>query len=445
MKKPNLIIIHCHDLGQHISPYGVNTVQTPHLQAMAEEGVVFENNFCTHPTCSPSRASIFTGRYPHSHGVMGLTHDLFRWKLNDEEIHLAQFLAERGYTTALIGGYHEHHWDDVDRLGYQLYEPAHYGEDKEGGYQPAAITAAEAVEFLTAHQNDQSPFYLCVGFFEPHRPFDYGGCRPDEKLGVYVPGYIPQETETQKAAARREFSELQGAVKEVDRAIGRILEAVKATGRKEDTIILFTVDHGLGMPRSKSSLYDPGIETCLIIKAPCLSLSPGQRKPGLVSNVDYFPTLVEALGFDVPDRVQGVSFFGYLQGGEEHRQEIFAEKNYHGVYDPRRCIRTGQYKYIVNFHYMPAYVAPGDVVDVIYKTSLNRYIQKGPRYELYDLEQDCWELNNLAGQPEYTQLELELRRRLVAWMQATDDPLLQGPIACPFYEKTISELIHAAP
>jgi arylsulfatase A-like enzyme len=408
---------------------------------MAEEGVVFENSFCTHPTCSPSRASIFTGRYPHSTGVMGLTHDLFRWKLNDDEVHLAQFLGERGYTTALIGGYHEHRWDEVDRLGYQLYDPAEYGEDKEGGFRPAAVTAAQAVAFLTAHQYDREPFYLGVGFFEPHWPFDYGGCHPDEERGVYVPGYIPQETGTQKAAARREFSELQGAIKEVDGQIGRILDAVKATGREDNTIILFTVDHGLAVPRAKGSLYDPGIETCLIIKAPCLSVPAGGRKSGLVSNVDYFPTLVEALGFDIPDRVEGISFLDYLHGGNEHRGEIFAEKNYHGVYDPRRCIRTPKYKYIINFHYMPGYVAPGDVAQgPIYKSSLDDYWKKGGRYELYDLEQDRWEADNLAGQRAYVQIERDLRHRLLAWMRDTNDPLLQGPIACPFYEETIYEL-----
>ena len=116
----NVLLIHCHDLGQHLHCYGIQTVRTPHLDALATEGVRFSRSFCTNPGCSPSRASIFTGRYPHSNGVMGLTHAQFGWDLNPAERHLGQILRDAGFATAAVGIIHET-GSGPRRCGYQVY------------------------------------------------------------------------------------------------------------------------------------------------------------------------------------------------------------------------------------------------------------------------------------------------------------------------------------
>ena len=118
--KPNIVMFHCHDLGQYLHCYGVKTVRTPNLDKFAEAGVRFARSFCTQPGCSSSRASLFTGRYPHNNGVMGLAHANFAWELHPEEKHLAQFLKEAGYATVAVGVIHETH-SGAKRCGYDKH------------------------------------------------------------------------------------------------------------------------------------------------------------------------------------------------------------------------------------------------------------------------------------------------------------------------------------
>ena len=155
----NLLIVHCHDLGQYLHCYGVETVQTPNLDAFAAEGVRFAQSFCTAPSCSPSRASIFTGRYPHNNGVMGLCHAYFAWDLNPDERHLAQLLGEAGYTTAAVGVVHETR-SGPERCGYQSYDRS---------AQAREATDAAIARLRAWHERGAQPFYLAVGYVEPHR------------------------------------------------------------------------------------------------------------------------------------------------------------------------------------------------------------------------------------------------------------------------------------
>ncbi len=135
---PNILLVHCHDLGQYLGCYGINTAQTAHLDAFAARGVRFENSYCAAPSCSLSRSALFSGRYPHSNGVMGLTHAKFAWDLHPAERHLAQILVEQGFITAAVGVVHET-GQGPQRSGYQRYQ--------RGG--TAEMTADAAIELLT--------------------------------------------------------------------------------------------------------------------------------------------------------------------------------------------------------------------------------------------------------------------------------------------------------
>jgi N-sulfoglucosamine sulfohydrolase len=445
---PNVLIVTCHDLGRHLGCYGVETLRTPNLDALAAQGVRFAQAYCAAPSCSPSRAALYTGRFPHANGVLGLTHANFGWDLHPEERHLGQTLREAGYATALIGTNHEvRHVDDqqaADRLGFDHLERPRRGDD----------IAAAAIAWLDRTAQDGRPFYLQVGFNEPHRlehpdpaaEPDYMGFRadyvePDDQRGVTI---LPWLRDT--PSARGELAELQGALHYVDRAIGRVLDHLTALGVADDTLVIFTPDHGLAFPRAKCSLYGPGLEVALIVRYPGRGWTGGRVSTELISNVDVFPTVLEALGLSVPANVQGRSFAPLLDGRTDApREAIFGEMTFHDYYDPRRCVRTAHHHLIVNFTAAPGFMDPSqswrprtDPV-VPAKPKLDYH----PIVELFDLEQDPYERVNVAGQPAYAAVQAELLSRLHDWMRDTADPLLAGAVTPPMHHWALQALAGA--
>jgi len=430
---PNLILIDCHDLGRHLGAYGWKSVRSPHLDALAESGVRFTNSFCTAPQCSPSRAALYTGRYPHANGMFGLAHAPFNWRLNPGEIHLARYLQDGGYATAQIGVQHvtSHDREAVRALGFQQV----WVEDR------AEQIAEQAVAFL--NDPPAQPFFLNIGFLEPHRDSNgqFKQAAPDDSLGVMIPPYLPQTAE-----ARQEFAELQGIIHQMDQAIGQIWTALYNRDMLKDTWIIFTTDHGIAMPRAKCSLYDPGIETALIMYAEPFSLVGGQVLEELISNVDLLPTIVDMLGLEIPDSIQGRSFTELLrQKPYTARQQIFSEKTFHTTYEPQRALRTDRYKLIWNVEAGILNV-PGDILhSPIVPQMIDQITLERPHFELFDLTLDPNETYNLAANPDYRSIFDDLRLRLYHWMQETGDPILRGPITSPFYRSGLQLLTETSP
>lgn len=444
-KRPNILLIHCHDLGQYLHCYGVKTVQSPNLDALADEGVRFARSFCTNPGCSPSRASIFTGRYPHSHGVMGLCHANFAWDLNPGEKHMAQILRDAGYTTAAVGVIHETA-SGYQRCGYERYiAPAQ------------ARPATDAAIGLLREFRDKpgKPFFLCVGYIEPHRlsykqpawpgslpgdcSFPGPALQPDDSLGIEVPGYLRDTDGT-----RRELAGLQGAIRHMDAQAGRLLAALKDLGLDSDTLAIFTTDHGVAMPRSKGALYDPGVQVAFILR---LSSRPGWHggvvRPEMICNIDYLPTILDLVGVPVPANVQGRSFAPLLDGkAYQPNREVFAELNYHDYYDPRRSIRTETHKLIVNFTTAPAFLDPSQCWRPSSDTVVppNHAVAYHPHVELFDLIKDPWEQDDLAQKPAFAAVRDDLLKRLHQHLVGTKDPILQGAITSPQHRRAVEIL-----
>lgn len=447
--RPNILLFHCHDLGVYLHCYGAPTVRSPHLDAFAEQGVRFANSYCTAPQCSPSRASIFTGRYPHNNGVMGLCHANFAWDLHPDERHLAQILkdadrkgASAGYATEAVGIIHETRSGPA-RCGYENHEGK--------AHASAAVNAAiERLDHLT--HNEDRPFFLSVGTIEPHRlrtegEEDYIGFLtrefgPDTALGVHVPGYL-RDTE----GTRAELAELQGSIHYLDAQFGRLMAAVRELGLEDDTLVIFTTDHGYAMPRAKCSLYDPGLAVAFMLRLPSRKgWHGGLVKDEMISNVDYLPTLLELLGIPIPGNVQGRSFAPLLDGAPfEPRTEIFGEISHHDYYDPRRCIRTATHKLIVNFSSAPFFMDPSQSWRPRSDTVVpeNNALAYHEAVELYDLREDPWESNDLAEDAAHAPLRKQLLARLHRHLRETGDPILEGAITPPLHRKALRILEEA--
>jgi arylsulfatase A-like enzyme len=359
-------------------------------------------------------------------------------------------LGAAGYATILIGVHHESR--SAERCGFAEVMPPGQGAEAS---ERALAKIAELVE-------QGRPFYLQLGYHEPHRvqgPLadegeSEGGAQymgfigdyiaPDDARGVTVPPYLRDDPE-----ARQELAELQGAVHYLDDAIGRLLDGLRRLGLDEQLLVIFTTDHGLALPRAKCSLYDPGLETALLLRWPARGLSGGRTITPLVSNIDLFPTLLELLGIPVSDaghghgHIQGRSLRPLLDGETtKHRDCIFAEMTYHDYYHPQRGIRTEQYKLIVNFSTAPSFMDPSQswhrrTRPVVPEIPAIAYT---PLVELYDLAADPLEWHNLAGDLAYATTRRELLGRLDEWMRTTNDPLLGGAVTSPRHHQAVDLL-----
>jgi len=416
-QRPNILMVICHDLGCRLGCYG-QPVHTPNIDSVAADGVVFTKYFCTAAQCSPSRGSILTGRFPHRNGLMGLAH--IGWELNEDEKTLPMYLNQAGYSTHLFGLQHES--ANPRRLGYQNL---HLGEAS----RSARTAAQDVIAFLRKAATGKSqPFFANVGTAEPHRPYHRPGYPMDDPQRVRPLPYLPD-----RPGIREDLAGLNGLIMVVDEAVGHIVAALEETGLAQNTLFIFTTDHGIAMPRAKGTCYDPGIETALIMRLP-ERFAGGVRREELLSNVDLLPTLLEFAGCRVPDNLDGRSFLPLLAGGPYERTDhIFVEMTWHDKYNPMRGVRTESYKYIRNFGDRPLVFLPLDIYvgRAGEETRGEFYGSLRPEEELYDLKDDPLEQRSLADHPARSSIIEDLRRRVQEWMEATEDPLLAGPVPPP--------------
>ncbi|MFC6729350.1 sulfatase [Natronoarchaeum mannanilyticum] len=437
--EPNVVLIHCHDLGRRIGCYD-RDVDTPALESLADDGAVFENHFVTAPQCSPSRSSIHTGEFPHVNGLMGLAHG--RWEIDDRFATLPAALAEREYETYLFGL--QHAATDPQSLGFEHVFP---GGARTSPVSPTdhAVNRARDVAraFRSFLDNDPptEPFFASLGFFEAHRVrlddrygFDDDNYEMADPAGVEALPYLPD-----RERIRRDLAEMEGMIEAIDEAVDAVLDALDAADLADDTLVVFTTEHGIAFPRAKGCCYDPGIEAALLLRYPG-EIDGGERYDELVSNVDLFPTILEMADGTVLDEVSGQSFLPLFTDQEHYQRElVFAEMTWHDRYNPIRAVRTERYKYIRSFWHLPDVYMTDDILMSEAGRAVREEFQSNPRpyAELYDLEADPYERDNLAEDDQYRHVRDELERRLVAWMRRTEDPLLSGPIPPADYDEIV--------
>lgn len=428
----NILLLIGDDHGlSHLGCYGNPVIRTPNLDRFAQEGVRFANAFTTVASCSPSRSTIFTGLFTHTNGQYGLQHathnqQTFRWVKS-----IPAILNKRGYHTGIIGKVHVqpeeiYPFQEVITEGLQ-------------GNRDVWTMAEKAREFLSAQP--EKPFFLVMGYSDPHRDWVSSNkvmypniqkikYNPDD---VIVPPFLPDKPEV-----RQELAECYESVSRLDQGIGYILDNLRKSGRDKNTLIIYISDNGIPFPGAKTTLYDAGIQLPMIICAPKLK-KHGIINNAMVSFIDIVPTILDWTDSPAPYELPGRSLLPILE--EENPSgwdTIYGSHQFHEItmYYPMRAIRTRKYKYILNIANKLDFPFASDLYGsqtwqgILQRKDLkmglrdvDSYIHR-PKEELYDIESDPNEINNLVNDVRHQAVLDDLRKRLRYFQERTKDPWL---------------------
>ena len=434
MRKPKLILgILMHDAGRQFGCYGAADASTPNIDRMAAEGVLFANHFSIGTVCVPSRASILTGKYLHNA-------ETCFYRPNVET--LPRLLRRAGFTSIRCGFAEEkeyrsiaggpYPYGDADCSGCRLL-----GYDRSITASASASDVTDTVIDLLKNRDNDTPLYIAAAFSEAHAPLTHPVTESDIDRAV-IPPLLPQVPDVRPA--RTFLARLAKSISAADAAIGRLTAYIRSIGLYEDTLLYFSCDHGIDLPRAKQSTYDSGIGVPLIFWGGCLPNS-GMVVQGLSSHTDLMPTLCEWVGIQPPSDCCGVSQIPQFEGCPSNRDACFAEVSFDNTDAPVRTIRTSTRKLILNMNPgLP--VATGNTFTEMVGCDVLTPIYCAPRpyEEFYDLEKDPCELNNLAESAVYAEERQALKARLFAELARTNDRILcaDSPYTHPDTDYAIS-------
>jgi len=418
--KPNIMWIFIEDASCHISCYGETAIQTPNIDKLAEEGVRFENAFVTCPVCSPSRSALVTGMYQttagaHNHrsqrnnGKGGGNTDYYKSYDLPEEIPIASKLFEdAGYFSCNGNMMNRTGKTDYNFVEEDIYDGISWKESPEG-----------------------TPFFCQVQL--------KGGKnrkRIAETENFKLPPYYFEDE-----IMREDWKRYLGSWLDTDEDLSQIVADLKAEGVYDNTLIFFLTDHGISHLRGKQFLYDEGIKVPLIVKFPEDKNKNALRKD-MVTQIDLLPTSLAFAGINIPENIQGKDIFAKKY--KERKYTFAARDRCDETTEIIRSVRSDRFKYIRNFlsyrpHAQRNQYKDGKEISkhmrelydagMLNKLQSRFYESTRPPEELYDLENDPQELNNLASNPDYNKQLKQMRKALYKWMDETNDPgLIPEPI-----------------
>ncbi|MBI4905814.1 MAG: sulfatase [Acidobacteria bacterium] len=408
-KRPNFVFIISDDHGNPDLGFYGRPVQTPNLDRIARQGLHFEHCFVSSAQCSPNRSSILTGCSPHSTATSRL-----HTPMPDHEITVVDLLKEAGYFCG-------------------AFRKVHQGPNFDKRWNFYGTPQTDFSKFFDALPAGR-PFYLHVGFTDPHRPYKRGKFPvKHDPAKVVVPPFLPDTPEV-----RDDIADYYNSISRMDMEAGQVLDLLQKRNLLDNTVVIFTGDNGMPFPGSKGTCYEPGLNVPLLAWWPGRT-PQGQKRSEMIAHVDLAPTWLEAAGIPVPKRMQGRSFLPLLtgQGSYTPREAVFGERNWHDNYDPIRSVRTKTHKLIFNALPQMPYRPIGDLRDSPTWDSyvaqaragrlspeLMRLVQPSrPVIELYDLEKDPNEFHNVATDPKYFKIREQLLGKLSDWMHETSDYL----------------------
>jgi N-sulfoglucosamine sulfohydrolase len=416
--RPNFVFFITDDISaEDIGPYGNTFAKTPNLDRIASEGLVFDNAYLTTSSCSPSRCSIITGRYPHNTGAPEL-----HISLPEDQITVAQKLRDAGYYTLISG---KNHMNDPEKIGFV--------KGSDGGHPSGS---EDWVQLLSERPKDK-PFFAWFGSHDAHRDWQLDEFSPPyDPDDIEVPPYLYDGPQT-----RQDLAEYFSEVSRSDYYAGKLVEELKRQGVADNTYFVYTADNGRPFPRCKTRLYDSGVKTPLIIWSPG-NINPG-RTESLVSSIDFASTFMDLAGVKAGPTFLGVSLAPILMNPKTKvRDYVFSEHNWHVYAAHERAVRYGDWLYIHNaFNYKAALSTESD--DSKFPAALELWekyragetlpwqedvpLVPRPQVELYNVKADKHQMINLAGNREFKAVERKLAEALSQWSQETGDTVPQNP------------------
>jgi arylsulfatase A-like enzyme len=414
--RPNILVVLPDQLrAQALGCMDNADVRTPHLDRLATEGLLFRQTFANTPVCCPARAILLTGKYPHKNGMTA--NDL---RLRESEVTLAKLLKEQGYQTGFIGKWHLDggkrdpgfvppgprrqgfdFWAACE-CRHEPFQPLWFRDTAEPvrsqKFEAEALTDV-AIDFL--RNNRERPFFLVVSMGPPHDPY----VAPKEYLKLYDPAKLTMRANWREGvtqAGREQIAAYYAAITAIDDQMGRMMQALKDLELDDNTIVLFTSDHGdmLGSQgaRLKRKPWEESIRVPGLLRWPA-KVKAGRKTDVLLSHVDVAPTLLSLCGVKPPADMQGADLSGVVLGKTDEGPssvffQIFVPFAGDGTPHPWRGVRTQRYMYA--------------------RTEAEPWV-------LYDLEADPNERTNLVKEPRAEDVRKDLEARLVRWMKDVGD------------------------
>ena len=414
-KQPNFIIFIADDVSwDDLGCYGNALVQTPNIDKLSTRSIRFNNAFLTASSCSPSRNSIITGRYPHNTGAAELhTEPPLDMRSFPEE------LKQHGYYTVQSGKFHmgkyaERAFDTIYRNGEEI------GDGGELSW----------VKSVKERPRDQ-PFFMWFAALDAHRqwgPNDFSGTHDPAK--ITPPYYLADGPDT-----REDLAQYYDEITRFDHYIGEVVKELGAQNVLNNTLIIIMADNGRPFPHSKTRVNDRGMKTPFLLYWP-EKITEASVTHSLISSIDIAPTLLELAGIQIPDYVQGVSFEALIDNPDRSfRSVVFSEHNWHDYEAHERMVRNEDFLYIRNARPGQPQMGPADAVgspshselhalkaiDQLTIAQADIFVVPRSIEELYDLNQDPQQLNNVASNPKYQQHLDKMRKLLEVWTEQTGD------------------------
>lgn len=413
--------------------YGNTAIKTPNIDALASNGTRFNNAFATTASCGPSRAVIYTGQFTHQNGQYGHPHGIHTFRLQPKVQTIFQMLQAKGYQTALLG---KKHVSPEERYPFSF--------DRRGGGYYVAQIADHADIFIK--ESEEKPFFLVVGYQDPHptsRTHPEWGIKRKEKgvvpvqydpKNVIVPRYLPDNPEV-----RERLAGYYQQISRMDYGVGRILDLLKKYKKDENTLVIFTSDHGSSEPGAMANHYEPGVHVPLIVKDP--TTKQNSTSNALTTLADIVPSILDWTDTR-PEKLKlaSKSFISRLTNDDTTgwKETYLSHVNHEAtMYYPMRTIRTDRYKLIWNLVWQSEYPLPIDTLNrhtwnaalkrndgMIGRRTIDKFLFRD-QVEMYDLKSDPDEIKNLAYEPKFAAVRDELSKKLNQWMVDTNDPWLE--------------------